>query len=29
MTNKELQEKFEQLASEIDLIKTKLVDLLE
>lgn len=29
MTNKELQEKFEQLASEIDWIKTKLVDLLE
>lgn len=29
MTNKELQEKFEQLASEMDWIKTKLVDLLE
>jgi hypothetical protein len=29
MTNEELQEKFEQLASEIDWIKTKLVDLQE
>lgn len=29
MTNEELQEKFEQLASEMDWIKTKLVDLLE
>lgn len=29
MNNEELQEKFEQLASKIDWIKTKLVDLLE
>lgn len=29
MNNKEVQEKFEQLASEMDWIKTKLVDLLE
>ena len=29
MTNEELQEKFEQLASTLDWIKTKLVDLLE
>ena len=29
MTNEEIQEKFEQLASEMDWIKTKLVDLLE
>ena len=29
MNNKEIQEKFEQLASEMDWIKTKLVDLLE
>lgn len=29
MTNEELQEKLEQLASEMDWIKTKLVDLLE
>jgi hypothetical protein len=29
MNNEELQEKFEQLASEMDWIKTKLVDLLE